>query len=69
MVFNNTKVIPSKLNGHQIKNGRPVEILLIRETSDGAQWEALIKGLKKVRIRDGNGIWQRRAKGHFNRSA
>jgi len=50
MVFNNTKVIPSKLNGHQIKNGRPVEILLIRETSDGAQWEALIKGLKKVRI-------------------
>ena len=50
MVFNNTKVIPSKLNGHQIKNGRPVEILLIRETSDGAQWEALIKDLKKVRI-------------------
>jgi len=50
MVFNNTKVIPSKLNGHQIKNGRPVEILLIRETSDGAQWEALIKGLKKVRL-------------------
>jgi S-adenosylmethionine:tRNA ribosyltransferase-isomerase len=50
MVFNNTKVIPSKLNGHQMKNGRPVEILLIRETSDGAQWEALIKDLKKVRI-------------------
>ena len=50
MVFNNTKVIPSKLNGHQIKNGRPVEILLIRETSDGTQWEALIKGLKNVRI-------------------
>ena len=50
MVFNNTKVIPSKLNGHQIKNGRPVEILLIKKTSDGAQWEALIKGLKKVRI-------------------
>ena len=50
MVFNNTKVIPSKLSGHQIKNGRPVEILLIRETSDGAQWEALIKGLKKVKI-------------------
>jgi len=50
MVFNNTKVIPSKLNGHQIKNGRPIEILLIRETSDEAQWEALIKGLKKVRL-------------------
>lgn len=50
MVFNNTKVIPSKLNGHQIKNGRPVEILLIKETADEAQWESLIKGLKKVRL-------------------
>jgi S-adenosylmethionine:tRNA ribosyltransferase-isomerase len=50
MVFNNTKVIPSKLNGHQIKNGRPVEILLMRETADEAQWESLIKGLKKVRL-------------------
>ncbi len=50
MVFNNTKVIPSKLNGHQIENGRPVEILLIRKTSDEAQWESLIKGLKKLRL-------------------
>ena len=50
MVFNNTKVIPSKLNGHQIKNGRPVEILLIRKTSNEAQWESLIKGLKKLRL-------------------
>ena len=47
MVFNNTKVIPSKLNGHQIKNGRPVEIFLIRKTSNETQWESLIKGLKK----------------------
>ena len=50
MVFNNTKVIPSKLNGHQIKNGRPVEILLIKKTSDETQWESLIKGLKKIRL-------------------
>ena len=50
MVFNNTKVIPSKLNGHQIKNGRPVEILLMKKTSDEAQWESLIKGLKKLRL-------------------
>jgi len=50
MVFNNTKVIPSKLNGHQIKSGRPVEILLIKKTSDEAQWESLIKGLKKIRL-------------------
>jgi len=50
MVFNNTKVIPSKLNGHQIKNGRPVEILLVREISGGTHWEALIKGLKKIKL-------------------
>ena len=50
IVFNNTKVIPSKLTGHQIKNGRPVEILLLRKTSNETQWEALIKGLKKLRL-------------------
>jgi S-adenosylmethionine:tRNA ribosyltransferase-isomerase len=50
MVFNNTRVIPSKLNGFQVKNGRPIEILLVRETVNKNQWEALIKGLKKIRL-------------------
>jgi S-adenosylmethionine:tRNA ribosyltransferase-isomerase len=50
MVFNNTRVIPSKLNGYQAKNGRPIEILLVKETVKKKQWEALIKGLKKIKI-------------------
>jgi len=50
MVFNNTRVIPSKLNGCQVKNRRPIEILLVRETVNQNQWEALIKGLKKIKL-------------------
>ncbi len=50
MVFNNTRVIPSKLNGFQVNNRRPIEILLVRETVNQNQWEALIKGLKKIRL-------------------
>ena len=49
MVFNDTQVIPSKLNGFFIKNARPVEVLLVRETTDENHWEALIKGLSKLR--------------------
>ena len=50
MVFNNTRVIPAKLYGYQIKNERPVEILLLRETTGKNTWEALIKGLSKIRL-------------------
>ena len=49
MVFNDTQVIPSKLNGFLIKNARPVEVLLVRETTDENHWQALIKGLSKLR--------------------
>ena len=49
MVFNDTQVIPSKLNGFLIKNTRPVEVLLVRETTDKNHWEVLIKGLSKLR--------------------
>jgi S-adenosylmethionine:tRNA ribosyltransferase-isomerase len=50
MVFNNTKVIPSKFHGNQIKNKKPIEILLLRETAVKDRWEALIKGLNKIRL-------------------
>jgi S-adenosylmethionine:tRNA ribosyltransferase-isomerase len=50
MVFNNTRVIPSKLYGCQVKSRRPIEILLVKETVNQNQWEALIKGLKKIRL-------------------
>ena len=50
MVFNNTKVIPSKLIGYQIKNSRPIKVLLLRETTEKNRWEALIKGLGKIKL-------------------
>ena len=59
MIFNDTKVLPSKLNGVFVKNGLPVEILLVRKTNDEKFWEALIKGLGKLKpgteIAFGNG--------------
>jgi S-adenosylmethionine:tRNA ribosyltransferase-isomerase len=48
IVFNDTKVIPAKLQGHLVSSGRGVEILLLRENDDG-YWEALIKGLGKLK--------------------
>ena len=50
LVFNDTKVIPSKLNGFFVKSARPVEILLVRETGNENHWEALIKGLSKIKL-------------------
>ena len=49
MVFNDTKVVPSKLNGYIIGSLRPVEVLLVKETSKNTYWEALIKGLSKIK--------------------
>jgi S-adenosylmethionine:tRNA ribosyltransferase-isomerase len=48
IVFNDTKVTPAKLQGHLVSSGRVVEILLLRENDDG-YWEALIKGLGKLK--------------------
>jgi S-adenosylmethionine:tRNA ribosyltransferase-isomerase len=53
MVFNDTKVIPAKLHGHLVSSGRGVEILLLRENDDD-HWEALVKGLGK--LKDGTEI-------------
>ena len=49
MVFNDTQVIPSKLHGFLKKNARPVEVLLVRETTDENHWEVLIKGMSNLR--------------------
>ena len=48
MAFNDTKVIPAKLQGHLVSSGREIEILLLRENDDG-HWEALVKGLAKLK--------------------
>ena len=49
MVFNDTQVIPSKLNGFLIKTERPIEVILVRETVDKNHWEVLVRGLSKLR--------------------
>ncbi|KMP10850.1 S-adenosylmethionine:tRNA ribosyltransferase-isomerase [Candidatus Nitromaritima sp. SCGC AAA799-C22] len=48
MVFNDTQVTPARLCGHIVGNGRPLEILLVKENEDD-HWEALIKGLAKLK--------------------
>jgi len=48
LVFNNTRVIPARLNGRKVDGGR-VEILLLRRL-DANIWEALVKPGKRVGI-------------------
>ena len=48
MVFNNTRVIPAKLIGCKKGTQHAVEMLLVREI-EPQLWEALVKGLKKLR--------------------
>jgi S-adenosylmethionine:tRNA ribosyltransferase-isomerase len=47
MVFNNTRVLPAKIQGYKKGSKTPVEVLLVRETRPRL-WEALVKGLKKI---------------------
>jgi len=49
MVFNDTRVIPAKLPAHL--KSRQIEILLTRELTPGV-WEAMIKGLGKLKPGD-----------------
>lgn len=48
MVFNDTRVVPAKLPGVRKDTGKPIEIILIRETEPNI-WEALLKGLGKLK--------------------
>jgi len=47
MVLNDTRVVPARLHGERQDTGKPVEVLLIRETAPGVH-EALVKGLAKL---------------------
>lgn len=47
MVFNDTRVSPVRLTGHHKRSSRQLEVLLVKEQSEG-EWEALIKGLNKL---------------------
>jgi len=48
MVFNDTQVLPAKLQGVWADQGKQVEILLVREEEPGT-WQALMKDLKKCK--------------------
>lgn len=51
MVFNDTRVIPAKLLAYLETNSRKIEILLVRKLDSG-DWEAMIKGLAKLKPGD-----------------
>jgi len=48
LVFNNTRVLPAKLHGHQTDTGKAVEFLLVREESP-ATWLVLTRGLARLK--------------------
>lgn len=49
LVFNDSRVIPARLNGKKVDTGGRVEILLLHRR-DSAVWEALVKPGKRVSI-------------------
>ncbi len=49
LLFNDSRVIPARLNGRKIDSGGRVEILLLRRLNTG-NWEALVKPGKRVNI-------------------
>ncbi len=49
LVFNNTKVIPSRIYGVKEDTKASIELLLLKELSNNV-WEALVKNARKVHI-------------------
>ena len=49
LLFNDSRVIPARLNGRKVDSGGRVEILLLRRFDTGA-WEALVRPGKRVNI-------------------
>jgi S-adenosylmethionine:tRNA ribosyltransferase-isomerase len=49
LVFNDSRVIPARLNGRKSDTGGNVEILLLRRLSPGT-WETLVKPGKRVKM-------------------
>ncbi len=48
MVFNDTRVLPAKLEGTAGEQGKNIEILLVKEEEPGT-WQVLMKDLKKYK--------------------
>lgn len=48
LVFNNSRVLPARLNGRKVSTGGRIEILLLRRCGDGV-WEALLKPGRRLK--------------------
>jgi len=48
LVFNNTQVIPARLRGHLVENGKPIELLLLRDRGEEG-WECLAKPARALK--------------------
>ena len=49
LVFNNTKVIPSRIYGKKIDTDASIELLLLKEIEKDV-WEALVKPAKRIKV-------------------
>src|SRR5690625_756394 len=52
LVLNDSKVIPVRLFGRRSKTGAKIEILLLHETGEPDEWEALVKPARKIKVGD-----------------
>jgi len=51
LVFNNTKVFPSRLYGNKEKTGAEIEVFLLRELNrESRLWDVLVDPARKIRI-------------------
>jgi S-adenosylmethionine:tRNA ribosyltransferase-isomerase len=51
MIFNNTKVFPSRLYGNKEKTGAEIEVFLLRElNAEQRLWDVLVDPARKIRI-------------------
>lgn len=69
LVVNDSKVLPAKICGRKVRDGKAIDVLLVRELSPGT-WEIMCRGVKVgdqidfgglsgTVVRDGNGLAMR----------
>lgn len=60
LVVNDTRVIPARVRGRRPSGGR-LELLLVRATGDGGEWEVIVRGAPRpgevVHLPDATGEW------------
>lgn len=51
-IVNDSKVVPARLFGHLERNGREVEVFLLKALEGGYRYETLLRPLKKIKYDD-----------------